>query len=513
VLKNVRKESPELPLFINGEEVHTGLIGKQFMPSDRTVAIASYNKVTPEVLDSAIEGALRAKNDWELLSLEDRAVVFLKAADLLANKYRAEVIASIMLGTGKTVGEAEVDVVHAIDLLRLNIHIAQEIYRCQPIMTVEGAWNKMDYLPLPGFVAAIAPFDFISLEINLACAPLMMGNVVIWKPSEASILGCAKVWRILQEAGLPRGALQLIQGEPRLISQRLLSSPHLGGVNFTGNNVSYREILQTLASNLTALRSYPMLCAATGSNNFHFIHASAVDQLDNVVNQTIRGAFEYSGQKCTSTSRLYVPQSLWPTLKGMLVETAGKLKIGPPEDFTSFTSAIIHEQLFDHLVSTIDLARQSDRVEIIFGGNTDRSKGFYISPTILVTTDPQYPTMAEEVLGPILTVFVYQDSNFLEALQLCESTSKFALSGSIFASERKAIDLASFVLRNSAGSFFINDRTTNFVVGQQPLGGGRLSGTNSKVGHISSLIKWVSPRNVKENFVPLTDVEFACQKK
>jgi 1-pyrroline-5-carboxylate dehydrogenase len=502
--QNVRSSCPEIPLIINGEEIRTGIIGKQVMPTDHGKTVCEFHQATPELVDKAIQGALKAKIEWEALPFEDRASVFLKAADLLSVKYRSAVCAAVMMGTGKNIWQAEIDAaVETIDFWRFNAKYAEEIYQQQPPENAAYNWNRMEYRALEGFIAAISPFNFLAIGSNLCCSPAQMGNVALWKPAETTILGSYLIYQILKEAGLPDGVIQFIPGDAKTVGNKLINSPDLAGLHFTGSTATFQHLWQSVAKNISHYKSYPRIVGETGGKNFHFIHKSAHNQIESIVNQTIRGAFEYNGQKCSATSRMYVPHTLWPKIKEGLLEKVPKLKMGQPDDPSVFVTAVINEASFDKITSYIDKASKSDKCKIIAGGKYDKSKGYFIEPTIIETTDPHYPTMKEELFGPVLAVYVYQADEYEKNLKLCDETSNYALTGALFATDRLAIEFGARALRNAAGNFYINDKSTGSIVGQQPFGGSRASGTNDKSGSFMNLLRWTSARAIKETFIPL----------
>jgi len=457
-----------------------------------------------------MEGSMKARAQWAEFSLENRAAIFLKAADLLANKYRWEILAATMLGQGKTVWQAEIDAAaETIDFFRFNVKYIEEIYNTQPPKNSPGVWNRMEYRPLEGFVVAISPFNFTAIGANLSTAPAMMGNVVLWKPASTAVLSNYVLYKVLEESGLPPGVIQFVPASGALISEKLINSPNFAGLHFTGSTGVFNDIMANTTANLKKglYKGYPRIVGETGGKDFHFVHESA--DIVNVVHNTLRGAFEYQGQKCSACSRAYFPQSRWAEAKEMLQKELKKVKMGQPDDFSSFVTAVIDKASFNNIKNYIDEAKNSPDCEIIAGGNYDNSKGYFVEPTVVVVKDPKHKLMREEIFGPVLTIYVYPtdkgEQSYIDALELCDSTSPYALTGSLFARDRYAVALGEQKLRNASGNFYINDKSTGAVVGQQPFGGARASGTNDKAGSHLNLLRWVSVRSIKENFVPLSD--------
>jgi len=506
-IERLKGECPDMPCMVGGKEIRTGDVHTLTMPTDHSHRLCTYHNATPAVVVSAIEASLKAKRDWERWPFDQRAAVYLKAADLLATKYRMDLIATVMLSQGKTVWQAEIDAgVETVDFWRFNARFAEELLSQQPTEQAPGVWNRMEYRPLEGFVAAITPFNFIAIAANLHSAPSIMGNACVWKPSPTTIPGCWLIYKILREAGLPDGVLNFIPGDGPAIGNVLWKHPALAGVHFTGSTDTFAVIWRAISDNLRPYNSYPRVVGETGGKNFHFVHSSA--DVESVVHHTIRAAFEYSGQKCSAASRLYVPSDLWPRIKEGLVENLSRLKVGSVEDFDSFMCSVIDKPSFHRISGFIEFAKQDSEHEIIAGGTCDSSRGWFISPTVVVTTNPSSKMMTEEIFGPVLTVYVYDPSQYAEVLQLCDETSKYALTGAIFGRDRQALLTASDVLRYAAGNFYVNDKSTGAVVAQQPFGGGRGSGTNDKSGSLINLLRWTSIRTVKENFLPLDDFKY-----
>jgi len=508
----VSKHVPHVGCIVNGKMVMTGDTMPQKMPHDHHRHICKFDQLNEDLVHRAIQGALEAKESWASLPQDERSAVFLKAADLLSSKYRQELNAAVMLGQGKNVWQAEVDAaVETTDFWRFGAKWAEFIHGQQPPENAPHVWNRMDYRPLEGFVACMAPFNFIAISANLPSSPVVMGNVALWKPAENATHASYLLYEILREAGLPDGVMQFLPGDGKVFANAALKSPHLAGVHFTGSTNVFNSIWKEVGDNLDQYKTYPRICGETGGKNFHVVHPTA--DLEHAVHSTIRGAFEYQGQKCSATSRLYVPKQVWKVMKPLLVSEASKIKLGSPLDFSIFMTAVINERAYDRIKGYIHRARTSASSHVIFGGDTDKSKGYFIHPTIVETTDPFYESLKEEIFGPVLTVYPYDDHMpFEDVLKLVNSTSKYGLTGSIFARDRNVIQSALHHLRDAAGNFYINDKCTGSIVGQQPFGGSRMSGTNDKSGSAFNLMRWVSPRSVKELFVPLRDWQYPSMK-
>jgi len=510
----LRKECPDIPCVVGGKEFRTGDVKQQLICSDHKHVLCTFHQANADVLKQAAANALEVKAKWEAMPSVDRAAIFLKTADLLAHKYRYDIMAATMLGQGKTVWQAEIDAAaETIDFLRINPHFAQQIYAQQPPLNTRGCWNRLEYRALEGYVVAISPFNFTAIGANLPTAPAMMGNVVLWKPASTAILSNWIFFKVLKEAGLPDGVIQFLPGSGRLIGDLLFNEPGFAGLHFTGSTEVFNGILQKTTQNLTngLYKGYPRMVGETGGKDFHFAHSSA--DVDHFVNNTIRAAFEYQGQKCSACSRAYVPESMWPEVKRKMVEALKSMKMGQSDDFSCFVSAVIDKNSFDNIKRYVDHAKQNPKdAEIIHGGEFDDSVGWFVTPTIIQAKNPKYKTMAEEIFGPVLTIYVYPDAKYEETLHLCDETSPYALTGSIFAVDREATILATNILRNAAGNFYVNDKCTGAVVGQQPFGGARLSGTNDKAGASLNLIRWVSPRTIKEQFLPCSDWRYPHMK-
>ena len=489
----------EIPLIIGGHEIKTGDIIDVVMPHNYRSVVARCHMAGEKEVKMAINAAMDARRIWQRLAWEQRAAIFLKAAQLIAGKYRFRINAASMLTTSKNVHQAEIDAAcEMIDFLRFNVYYAQQIYEEQPLYSPSGVWNYITYRPLEGFVLAVAPFNFTAIAGNLATAPAIMGNTVILKPASTSVYTPYLLMQIFKEAGLPDGVINFISGSGAMIGEHCLSSQDLGGIHFTGSTAVFRRIWQTVGNNIDRYRSYPRIVGETGGKDFIFAHYSA--SIKKLVTAMVQGAFEYQGQKCSAASRAYIPESIWPAVLSELEAMIGRIKMGPTTDFKNYVNAVIDRSAFDKIRSYIEYTQHAEDASIIIGGNCDDKVGFFIEPTVILTVNPRFKTMQEEIFGPVLTVFLYNDDAYTETLELCDQTSEYALTGSIFAADRDAISLAMDKLEDAAGNFYINDKPTGAVVGQQPFGGARASGTNDKAGAIYNLSRWVSVRSVKENF-------------
>ena len=495
----------EIPCYIAGEEVYTGDTVEQVMPHDHGHVIAKVHLAGPEEVARACQAAVEAQGTWGRMDWEQRAAVFLRAAELLAGPRRDEVNAATMLNQSKTCNQAEIDsACELIDFFRFNVDYARDIYEdLQPPISGPGVWNSSEVRPLEGFVLAVTPFNFTSIAGNLPTAPALMGNTVVWKPSKASYLSNWKIMQLLIDSGLPAGVINFIPGKPQMIVDTALSNPDFAGLHFTGSTTVFQGLWKQISEALPRLRSYPRIVGETGGKDFIVAHSSA-DRKGLLV-ALLRGAFEYQGQKCSAASRAYIATSVWNDISDDLVKEVKAIKMGDPKNFSNLMTAVIHQSSFDKCVDYIEHARSDENCTIIVGGGYDDSKGWFVEPTIILTTDPQYRSIKEEIFGPILTIMVYDDDDFEGIMDICDRTSPYALTGSIFADDRDAVDLAMDALRYSAGNFYINDKPTGAVVGQQPFGGARWSGTNDKAGSPLNLLRWVSPRSIKETFVPPQD--------
>ncbi|OJD17084.1 1-pyrroline-5-carboxylate dehydrogenase [Emergomyces pasteurianus Ep9510] len=510
-LKSMKQKFPlEVPAVIAGKNIKASVPSRQPNPSAHAEAVAEYYNVSEEHVSQAIDAALKSKPGWEQLSFADRASVFLKAADLVAGKYRYEIMAATMLGQGKNAWQAEIDAAAELaDFLRFNVQYAEELYAQQPQHNANGVWNRVEYRPLEGFVYAISPFNFTAIGGNLCGAPALLGNVVIWKPSPSSMAASYIMYKIFLEAGLPPNVIQFVPGDAELVTKVALGHKEFAALHFTGSSTVFRSLYGKIGQGIAngTYRSYPRVVGETGGKNFHLIHPSA--DIKNAAIHTVRGAFEYQGQKCSATSRAYVPQSRWEEFRSLLVSETEALKSGAPEDFGNFIGPVIHEASFKKLTEVIDTANNEFGLELLVGGKYDGSKGYFIQPTIYVTKDPQHKLMSTELFGPVLVVYVYDDTKapveaFEKICQTINRTSEYGLTGSIFAVRRDAIRYAEEALRNTAGNFYINCKSTGAVVGQQPFGGARQSGTNDKAGSAAILSRFVSMRSIKEEFMPLS---------
>lgn len=499
-LKELKSQKIEIPLIINGKKVTTSAKGQSVMPHNHSHVLAEYSKAGTAEVNQAIEAAVEARKKWSSLPWQDRASIFLKAADLLAGPYRAKVNAAAMLNMSKNVFQAEIDsACELIDFFRFNAYYMQTIYADQPKST-KGIWNRVQYRPLEGFVFAVTPFNFLSIGGNLPSSPAMMGNVVLWKPASSAVYPAYFIMQIFEEAGVPAGVINFVPGSGAQVGDPVLASPHFAGIHFTGSTDTFQGMWKTIGSNIANYKSYPRIVGETGGKDFIFAHASA--DVDELVTACIRGAYEYQGQKCSAASRAYIPQSMWDSFKTKFGAALQEIKMGDVEDFTVFMNAVIDKAAFKTITQYIDFAKNSSDAEIIFGGSYDDSKGYFIDPTLILAKKPDFKTMVEEIFGPVLTVYVYPDAEYEKTLHLCDETSPYALTGAVFGKDRYEIKLAMDILRDAAGNFYINDKPTGAVVGQQPFGGARASGTNDKAGSFLNLIRWVSTRSIKENFVP-----------
>lgn len=506
MLKELRSKEIEIPMVISGKRITTSERIRISPPHDIKHTLGYFYQGGSEHVTMAIEAALKVRRSWQALEWQDRAAIFLKAADLVSGPYRARINAATMLGQSKTVYQAEIDAAcEFADFLRFNVHFMSEIYRQQPISD-HGIWNRMEYRPLEGFVYALTPFNFTAIAGNLPSAPALMGNVVVWKASNAQVYSAKVIMDIFEEAGLPDGVINLIFVPGPIAGKIMSQHPDFVGVHFTGSTGVFTKIWKAIGDHLVVHNTYPKIVGETGGKDFVIAHKTA--DVNALATALVRGAFEYQGQKCSAASRAYIPANLWPELKELLIRDLKSIKVGPVENFTNFMSAVIDEASFDKLTTYIDDAKTDPEAEIVFGGNYDKSIGYFIDPTIILASDPQYVTMREELFGPVLTIFVYETEKWTEALELVDRTSPYALTGAVFARDRFAIEEANVALTNAAGNYYINDKPTGAVVGQQPFGGGRASGTNDKSGSYLNLLRWVSPRTIKENFNPPTDYRY-----
>jgi 1-pyrroline-5-carboxylate dehydrogenase len=506
MLAKMKSEVVDIPMYIGSERVYTEQKVRISPPHEHQHTLGYFNMGDSLHVEQAVRASLGAKYAWANLSWEHRASIFLKAADLIATKYRAKMNAATMLGQSKNVYQAEIDsACEIIDFLRFNVYFMTEIYS-QQVISSAGIWNRIEQRPLEGFVFAITPFNFTAIGGNLPTAPALMGNTVVWKPAFTQIYSAQVFMEVLIEAGLPDGVINLIYTEGPEAGDVIFNHPDFAGLHFTGSTSVFQHLWKTIGNNIHKYKSYPRIVGETGGKDFVVAHKSADAKA--LATALVRGAFEFQGQKCSAASRAYIPANLWEEVKNYLIEDLKSMKMGSPEDFSNFINAVIDEKAFNKITKYIDEAKQARGVELIAGGNYDKSVGYFIEPTIFRVDDNQYVTMCEEIFGPVLTIYVYQPELFEEVLEMADMTSPYALTGSIFAQDRYAIDLASKKLINSAGNFYINDKPTGAVVGQQPFGGARASGTNDKAGAIYNLLRWVSTRTIKETFVPPTDYRY-----
>jgi 1-pyrroline-5-carboxylate dehydrogenase len=499
-------EKIEIPLIIGGKEVRTGDVGTQVMPHRHAHVLATWHKAGAKEIEQAVKAAMEARREWASWNFEDRAAVFLRAADLMAATWHEAINTSTMLNQSKTSHQSEIDAVcETIDFLRFNVHYAQQIYDMQPV-NAPGMWNRLDYRPLEGFVYTVTPFNFTSIGGNLSSGPAVMGNCVIWKPSSLTVYSNYYIFKVFEAAGLPPGVMNFVPGNAGPISDVLLNHPDLAGIHFTGSTDVFQAMWRTVGENIAKYKTYPRLVGETGGKDFIIAHASA--DPDALVTAIVRGGFEYQGQKCSAASRVYIPDNLWKRIKDKLIDTTNSLPIGDVADFRNFMGAVIDRTAFKRLAGYIDEARRSDDAQVIAGGSVDDSVGYFIKPTLIQARRPDYRTMCEELFGPVLTLYVYPEKEWNETLSIVDKTSPYGLTGGVFATDRRAIADADRILRFAAGNFYINDKPTGAVVGQQPFGGSRASGTNDKAGSVINLLRWVSTRTIKENFVPPTDYRY-----
>lgn len=510
-LTELKNQHFEIPVYIGDDEIKSGNLAECRMPHNHKHVLATYHKAGENEVEMAIQAALEARKTWGKMPWQSRAAIFLKAADLLATKYRDTLNAATMLGQGKTIYQAEIDsACELIDFWRFNVHYMQQIYQQQPASTT-GTWNYLEHRPLEGFIFAVTPFNFTAIAGNLPTAPAIMGNVVLWKPASSAVYSAHFIMQILKEAGLPGGVINMIPGPGSSVGNPVMASPYLSGIHFTGSTPVFQSMWKTIGDNIEKYHTYPRIVGETGGKDFIFVHNSA--NLDETVTAIIRGAFGYQGQKCSAASRAYIPESIWQAFKDKLSAEMKKMKMGDPEDFSNFMGAVIDKAAYHSITRYIDYAVESDEAEFIIGGGYNDSKGYFIEPAVILTTNPRFKTMEEEIFGPVITIYVYPDAEYEQTLELCDNTSPYALTGSIFATDRQAIIKATETLVHAAGNFYINDKPTGAVVGQQPFGGSRASGTNDKAGSILNLLRWVTPRTIKENFIPPVDFTYPHMKE
>ena len=504
--KSMYNSTIEVPMYIDGKNIKTGQIQTMSPPHDHKHIVGTYHNANQADVELAISSALKARESWSQLPWEQRAGIFLKAAELIAGPYRAKINAATMIAQSKTVHQAEIDAAcEFIDFLRFNVQFMTEIYNDQPQST-NAAWNRIEYRPLEGFTYAVTPFNFTAIAGNLPACMALMGNVVVWKPSDSQVYSAKVIMDVFKEAGVPAGVINVVFGDPVMVTNAVLASPDFSGLHFTGSTFVFKELWKQIGTNIHRYKTYPRIVGETGGKDYIIAHKSANPK--QVATGIIRGAFEFQGQKCSAASRAYLPKSLWKDIKSQLLEDLESVKMGSPEDLSNFVTAVIHEGSFDKIAGYIDNAKKSPETEIIAGGGYDKSKGYFIEPTVIVSKNAKYETMCTELFGPVITIFIYEDTDFEETLKLIDQTSEYALTGAVFSTDRYAANMATRALENSAGNFYINDKPTGAVVGQQPFGGARASGTNDKAGSALNLLRWVSPRMIKETFVTPEDYRY-----
>ena len=506
-LKRLEGARLDIPIIIGGKEIRTGRLGQCVMPHDHAHVLADYHQADASHVAMAVDAAAIAWREWSEMPWQDRAAVFLKAAELLAGPHRQTINAATMLGQSKTVFQAEIDAAcELIDFLRFNAYYLTEILRGQPLYSPAPTWNRCEYRALEGFIFAITPFNFTSIAANLPSSAALMGNTTLWKPSDTAVYSGYFIMRLFEAAGLPPGVINFIPGPPQEIGAATLARPELAGIHFTGSSKTFQHLWKEVAGNLENYHSYPRVVGETGGKDFIFAHESA--DPDSLRNAILLGAFEFQGQKCSAASRAYIPKKLWSEIKSGLLADIAQIKMGDVRDFSNFMSAVIDKRSFDKIKGFIDYARESERSQIIAGGGCRDEKGYFIEPTLIETDNPNFKTLCEEIFGPVMTVFPYDPSQFDETLAICDRSTPYGLTGAIFARDRRTIRHMSQALKHAAGNFYINDKPTGAVVGQQPFGGGRASGTNDKAGSMLNLLRWTSVRSIKENFSPPTDFRY-----
>ena len=504
--KKMIQEKIEIPMYINGKDVKSDETNSVSPPHDHKNIVAKYYLANESHVDQAISTALDAKESWENMSWENRAAIFLRAAELIAGPYRSKINAATMIGQSKTIHQAEIDAAcELIDFLRFNVQYITDIYSNQPDSDPD-AWNRVEYRPLEGFVYAVTPFNFTAIAGNLAASMAMLGNVVVWKPSDSQVYSAKILIDVYKEAGLPDGVINAVFGDPEMISNKVLESRDFAGLHFTGSTVVFNSFWKKIGANISNYKTYPKIVGETGGKDFILAHKSANPK--EVSTAITRGAFEFQGQKCSAASRGYISKSIWNAVKANVIEDLKSINMGSPDDLSNFMTAVIHENSFDKIAKYIDNAKADSKVQVIAGGSYDKSKGYFIEPTVLVAEDPNYVTMREEIFGPVITIYVYDDNDFDKTLDLIDSSTKYALTGAVLSKDRNVIEKVTKALRNAAGNFYVNDKPTGAVVGKQPFGGARGSGTNDKAGSMLNLLRWVSPRLIKETFVTPTDYRY-----
>ena len=504
--KKMYASKEDIPMYINGEEIRTNNTKSIHPPHDHKHSVGQYHVADKSHVEKAISTALAARESWSSLSWMERASVFLKAAELLAGPYRARMNAATMISQSKNVHQAEIDAAcEMIDFFRFNVEYMTDIFKDQPA-SAPGIWNRVEYRPLEGFVYAITPFNFTSIAANLPASAALMGNVVVWKPSDHQVYSAKIIVDLFKEAGLPDGVINVVYGDPVMITDTVLSSPDFSGLHFTGSTHVFKHLWKQIGINIETYKTYPRIVGETGGKDFIWAHNSA-NPLQ-VATAITRGAFEYQGQKCSAASRAYIPKSIWNDVRNHLEKQLSELKMGSPEDPSNFINAVIHEGSFDKITKYIDQAVKDNNAKVLFGGKYDKSKGYFIEPTVIVTVDPKYPTMTTELFGPVITIYIYQDEKWEESLKMVDESTEYALTGAIFSTDRYIVEKASKALENAAGNFYLNDKPTGAVVGQQPFGGARASGTNDKAGSAQNLLRWTSVRLIKETFVSPEDYKY-----
>ena len=510
-IDRLKSQEIEIPAIIGGKEVKTDRQKDVVMPHNHGHKLGTVHLCGEKEVEMAIEASQEARKEWAEMPWEERASIFMKAADIVTGPYRYTMNASTMLGQSKTPHQAEIEAVGEFaDFLRFNAYYLQEIYRDQPY-SPEGMWNRMEYRPLEGFVFAVTPFNFTAIAGNLPLAPALCGNVSLWKPATSSIYSSYFIMQVLKEAGMPDGVVNFLPGSGADVGDPVLQSEHLAGLHFTGSTGTFQHLWKGISENIDMYNTYPRIVGETGGKDFIFAHNSA--DVDALVVAAIRAAYEYQGQKCSAASRMYIPESIWPEFRDKFLDEVKDVKYGDVEDFTNFMGAVIDQKAFDNITSYIDYANDSEDAEVLFGGSYDDSEGYFVEPTLVLAHDPKFKTMKEEIFGPVLTVYVYEDDDFEETLELCDTTSPYALTGAIFAQERYALKHMSDYLRQAAGNFYINDKPTAAIVNQQPFGGARKSGTNDKAGSAANLMRWLSMRSIKETTVPAKDWTYPYMKE
>jgi len=506
------KEKIEIPIIIGGEKIYTNITGTCIAPHNHNQILATYHKADNETVNKAIKNSLETWKTWSNTPLEERTSIFRKAGALLANKWRDKINAATMLNQSKNVYQAEIDsACELIDFFNFNASFAENINNKQDLISPTGMKNYLEYRSLEGFVFAIAPFNFTSIAGNLPAAPALMGNVSLWKPASSAILACYYLMEMFKEAGLPDGVINFLPGDGKIVGDPILNNSNLAGVHFTGSTKTFNHIWKTIGSNIDNYKTYPRIVGETGGKDFCLAHSSSDEEV--LVTAMVRGAFEYQGQKCSAMSRAYIPSSIWSSVEDKLISELNTIKVGSPRDCSNFMNAVIDKSAFDNITSYIDYAMKDNDAKIIFGGGYDDSKGYFIEPTVILTTNPNFKTMEEEIFGPVLTIFVYEDEDWEETINLVDATSSYALTGCIIASDKDILTEVKNKLKHSAGNFYINDKPTGAVVGQQPFGGSRASGTNDKAGSELNLLRWVSVRTIKENFDPPKNYKYPFLEK